>query len=53
MIKNFKKLYITVITLENRGAAHNICHLRYKTPKEITLVFHNGSKYDYYFIIKE
>ena len=53
MIKNFKKLYITVITLENRGAAHNICHLRYKTPKEITLVFHNGSKYDYHFIIKE
>ena len=22
-------------------------------PKEIPVVFHNGSKYDYYFIIKE
>ena len=36
-----------------RGAAHNICNLRYKIPKEITIVFHNGSTYDYHFIIKE
>ena len=36
-----------------RGAAHNICHLRYKVPKEIPVVFHNGSTYDYHFIIKE
>ena len=36
-----------------RGAAHDICNLRYKTPKEIPLVFYNGSKYDYYFIINE
>ena len=36
-----------------RGAAHNICNLRYKVPKEIPLVFHNGSTYDYHFIIKE
>ena len=26
-----------------RGAAH-ICNLRYKTPKEIPVAFHNGSK---------
>ena len=26
-----------------RGAAHNICNLRYKIPKEIPVVFHNGS----------
>ena len=26
-----------------RGAAHNICNLRYKTLKEIPIVFHNGS----------
>ena len=26
-----------------RGAAHDICNLRYKTPKEIPVVFHNGS----------
>ena len=39
---------------EYRGAAHNICNLRYKTSKEISVVFHNRSTYDYYhFIIKE
>ena len=36
-----------------RGAAHNTCNLRYKIPKEIPIVFHNGSTYDYHFIIKE
>ena len=36
-----------------RGAAHNICNLRYKVPKEIPIVFHNGSTYDYHFMIKE
>ena len=36
-----------------RGAAHDICTLRYKTPKEIPAVFHNGSTYDYHLIIKE
>ena len=35
-----------------REAADNICNLRYKIPKEIPVVFHNGSKYDYNFIIK-
>ena len=36
-----------------RGAAHNICNLRYNVPKEVPVVFHNGSTYDYHFIIKE
>ena len=36
-----------------RGVAHSICNLRYKAPKEIPVVFHNGSTYDYHFIIKE
>ena len=36
-----------------RGAAHNNCNLRYKIPKEIPVVFHNGSTYDYHFIIKQ
>ena len=40
-------------TRKYRGAAHNICNLRYKIPKEIPVVFHNGSTYDYHFIIKE
>ena len=25
-----------------RGAAHSECNLRYKVPKEISIVFHNG-----------
>ena len=36
-----------------RGAAHDICNLRYKTPKEIPVKFHNGSTYDYHFIVIE
>ena len=36
-----------------RGTALNICNLRNKIPKEIPIVFHNGSTYDYHFIIKE
>ena len=32
---------------------HNICNLRYKTPKEIPVVFYNVSVYDYHFIIIE
>ena len=30
-----------------------LCNLRYKIPKEIPVVFSNGSTYDYHFIIKE
>ena len=36
-----------------RGAAHSIYNLRYKIPREIPVVFHNGSTYDYHFIIKQ
>ena len=36
-----------------RGATHSICNLRYKIPKEIPILFHNGSTYDYHFIIKQ
>ena len=36
-----------------RGAGHNICNLRYETSKEIPVIFHNGSRYGYHFIIKE
>ena len=35
-----------------RGAAHGIYNFRNKTPKENPIVFHNGSTYDYHFIIK-
>ena len=34
-----------------RGAAHSICNLRYKMAREIRVVIHNGSSYDYNFII--
>ena len=58
---NKLKLVIILLTLNKhchytgkfRGAAHNICNLRYKTPKEITVVFHNGSIYDYHLIINQ
>ena len=56
--KNVFKLYHKVrdhchYTGKFRRAAHSICNLRYKTPKEILVVFHNGSTYDYHFIIKQ
>ena len=36
-----------------RGSAYSICNLRYKTPKKIPVVFHNGCTYNYYFIINQ
>ena len=39
-------------TRKFRGAAHTVCNLRYKVPKEISIVFHNGSTY-YHFVIKK
>ena len=36
-----------------RGVAHDICNLRSKTPNKIHAVFHNGSKYDCHFMIKQ
>ena len=36
-----------------RGAAHSICNLEFKWPNEISVLTHNGSNYDYHFIIKE
>ena len=51
--KYFKVRNFPHFTGKYRGAAHDICNLRYKTPKEVPVVFHNGSTYDYHFIIKE
>ena len=36
-----------------RHAAHSICILRFNMPNKIPVVFHNGSSYDYHFIINE
>ena len=30
-------------TGEYRGAAHNICNLKYGGPKKVPIIFHNGS----------
>ena len=35
------------------GAAHSICNLRYSTQKDIPVLFHNGSNYDFNLIITE
>ena len=56
--KNEFKLYHKVrdhchYTGKLTETAHSICNLKYKTPKEIPVVFHNGSTYDYHFIIKQ
>ena len=36
-----------------RGAVHSICNLIFNVLNEIPVVFHNGSNYDYHFIIRE
>ena len=51
--KYFKVRDHCYFTGKYRGAAHDIFKLRYKVPKEIPVLFHNGSTYDYHFIIKE
>ena len=35
------------------GAANSISNLKFNVPYEIPVVFHNGSNYDYHFIVKE
>ena len=40
-------------TGEYRDAAHSICNLEYNVHKKIPTCFHNGTNYDYPFIIKE
>ena len=52
-ILNYTKKLEIIITGKPRGAARSICNLRYKVPHEIPVKIHNGSKYDYHFIIKE
>ena len=32
---------------------HSICNLNYSAPKKVPIIFHNGSNYDYHFIIKK
>ena len=55
--KNYRKVRdYCHYTGKYRGAAHSICNLKVNVPNEIPVVFHNGhngSNYDYHFIIKE
>ena len=55
--KNFKKYHKVRdhchYTGKFREAARSICNLNYKVPKEVPVVIHNGSTYDYHFIIKQ
>ena len=45
--------YYCHFTGKYRGAALGISSLRLNAPKEILVVFHNGSNYDYHFIMKK
>ena len=40
-------------TGEYRGDEHSTCNLKYIVPRKNCLAFHNGSNYDYHFIIKK
>lgn len=40
------------LTAKYRGAAHQLCNLRYSKSKSIPVIFHNLSGYDAHFIIK-
>ena len=40
-------------TGEYRGAVYSVCNLKYSVLKKAPISFHNGSNYDYYFIIEE
>ena len=52
--KNYRKVRDNWhCTGKYRGAAHSICILKFDVPNEIPVVFHSGSNYDCYFIIKE
>ena len=53
MIKTKKIRHHCHYTGKFGGAPHSACNLRYKVPKEIPVVFHNGSTYDYHFITKK
>ena len=52
MINIMKMFVITAITQINTEVPNNISNLEYKTPKGIPVILHNGSNYDYHFIIR-
>ena len=53
-IKNTAQLEIIVIIQVNTEVLSiALCNLKYSSPKEILVVFHNGSNFDYNVITKE
>ena len=52
VIKIMVQLTAIVIMLVNTEVLH-ICNLKYSVTKEIPVFLHNGSNYNYHFIIKE
>ena len=52
-LKKCTHIEIILKNLVQRKKNYSICNLRYKTSTEIPVVFHNGSTYDYNFIIKQ
>ena len=51
--KYCKVRYRSHYTGEYRCAVHSICNIKNNVHKIISTDFHNGSNYDYHFIIKE
>ena len=53
-LENFKKVKgYDYYTGEFRGSAHLLCSSRYQEHRNIPVIIHNGSNYDFHFIIKE
>ena len=50
--KTYKVRDLCHYTEKYRGATYSICNLRYNTPREISVIAHNASTYDYHLIIK-
>ena len=52
--KNYKKVrdhcHYTGIY---RAAAHSLCNLRYQEQRDIPVIIHNGSNYDFHLLIKD
>ena len=36
-----------------RGDAHSLCNLRYQEERDIPVIIHNGSNYDFHLLIKD
>ena len=49
--KNYKVRDHCHFTGKFRGAAHNLCNLKYRRPKFTSVVFHNLSGYDAHLFI--